>query len=129
MACYCSADLSECPDLLPGVFNASSCKFGAPAMVSFPHFYLADPSYRDKISGMNPDRNKHEFSIAMEPRTGIPLKINAQLQINLLMEQIEGYNVVKGVPRTIMPMFWFRQTAELTEELAGQAKVSLIQRF
>ncbi|CAO1313413.1 unnamed protein product [Diamesa serratosioi] len=126
MACYCSADLSECPDLRPGVFNASSCKFGAPAMVSFPHFYLADPSYRAAVTGMKPNREEHEFSIAMEPRTGIPLKINAQLQINLLMEPIEGYNVVKGVPRTVMPMFWFRQTAELTEELAGQAKWALL---
>lgn len=125
MSCFCSADEESCPDLLPGVFNASSCKFGAPAFVSFPHFYIADEVYQNAVEGMHPTKEDHEFSIAMEPRTGIPLKIRAQLQINLLMKSYP-WTTINNVPEVMMPMFWFRQVAELTPELADQAKVALM---
>lgn len=67
-----------------------SFRFGAPAFVSFPHFYLADHSYRDGIVGMNPNRSKHEFSISLEPKTGIPLEVRAQMQLNILIQPIAG---------------------------------------
>ena len=124
MGCYCSAQEESCPDLLPGVFNASSCKFGAPAFVSFPHFYLAHENYRDVIEGMHPTKENHEFSIAIEPRTGIPLNIKAQLQINLLMKEYP-LTAFQGVPNAMIPMFWFRQVAALTPELASQAKIAV----
>lgn len=126
MACYCSADEHSCPDLLPGVFNASSCKFGAPAFVSFPHFYLADQHYVEAVEGMNPNKDDHEFSVSMEPRTGIPLNVRAQLQINLLMRPYSWTQTLKNVPEIMMPMFWFRQTAALTEDLASQAKIAVL---
>lgn len=50
-----------------GTLNISNCKFGAPAFVSMPHFYLADSSYRNNIMGMSPDRKKHELFIVLEP--------------------------------------------------------------
>lgn len=124
MSCYCSADEESCPDLLQGIFNASSCKFGAPAFVSFPHFYLAHEHYREAVDGLQPSKEKHEFSVAMEPRTGIPLNVNAQLQINLLMKSYP-WTSFKNVPEVMMPMFWFRQVAELSEDLAAQAKIAV----
>lgn len=124
MACYCSADLESCPDLLPGVFNASSCKFGSPAFVSYPHFYLAHENYRAGIEGMNPTKEDHEFAIAMEPRTGIPLSIKAQLQINILMKSYP-WTPIQNLPELMMPMFWFRQVAELSPELAAQARLAV----
>lgn len=57
---------------------------------------------------MKPSKEAHEFSIAVEPRTGIPLKINAQLQINVLMKPYE-WTPLYYVPEVMMPMFWFRQ--------------------
>lgn len=50
-----------------GAMNISSCKWDAPAFISLPHFYLADPSYRRDIGGMNPQKDKHELSISLEP--------------------------------------------------------------
>lgn len=125
MACYCLSDEVSCPDLLPGVFNASACKFGAPAFVSFPHFYLADKSYTEKIDGMRPDKEKHEFYVSMEPRTGIPLDIRAQLQINLHLQNYP-WTPINNVPETMIPMFWFRQTATLSDELASQARLAVM---
>lgn len=61
--CYCPN--GDCGP--SGTLNISSCKFGAPAFISMPHFYLADPSYREAISGMQPSQEKHQLSIAMEP--------------------------------------------------------------
>lgn len=60
-ACYCTAQSASCPDLAPGALNISQCKFGAPAFLSFPHFYLGDESYREQIDGMAPDADKHQF--------------------------------------------------------------------
>lgn len=87
-SCYCTGPRSSCPDLLSGVQNVSDCRFGAPVTVSFPHFYLADPSYVNAVEGLSPNRSQHEFSLAIEPRTGIPLRVDAKLQINILLKNI-----------------------------------------
>lgn len=55
--CYCETDTS-CP--ATGVRDLSTCR-NAPIMMSWPHFFLADPSYRQSIVGMNPDPEKHQF--------------------------------------------------------------------
>lgn len=125
MKCYCSANEESCPDLAPGVFNASSCKWDSPAFISFPHFYLADDVYFENLTGMSPNKQKHEFSLALEPETGIPLSINAALQINLYIKEWPGITKFKGVPQLFVPILWFKQRAELTEDLAGQAKLAV----
>lgn len=85
-ACWCGAkNETECPDVKPGVYNASRCSFGAPAFASFPHFYLADPSYLVNLTGLEPNQEKHETYLALEPTAGIPLEVRARIQINLLM--------------------------------------------
>lgn len=88
-ACLCTGAETQCPDLLPGVFNVSDCRYGAPAFVSYPHFYLADESYAAAVDGMQPNRSAHEFGLELEPTTGIPLKVEARLQINMLLQPIE----------------------------------------
>jgi scavenger receptor class B, member 1 len=60
--CYCSG---EC--VPSGLFNVSSCRFGTPIFMSFPHFFKADPFYLDQVDGMKPDKKKHQFSISFEP--------------------------------------------------------------
>lgn len=65
-------------------------RFGAPAYMSFPHFYLADPIYTQAVDGMHPDPEKHATRLALEPSTGMPLRVNAAFQLNLLMLHMEG---------------------------------------
>lgn len=88
-SCYCTGAEHMCPDLMPGVLNVSDCRYGAPAFVSFPHFFLADPSYRTAVDGMAPNRSLHEFELSVEPTTGIPLDVKARLQINVLLQPIQ----------------------------------------
>jgi hypothetical protein len=33
---------------------------GAPVMMSFPHFYLAEPSLLEAVEGLKPDPEKHD---------------------------------------------------------------------
>ncbi|XP_055540735.1 protein croquemort-like [Wyeomyia smithii] len=125
-ACWCNSKPEQCPDVKPGVFNASACKFDSPTFISYPHFYLADASYREAIDGMKPNRSKHEFYIAIEPHTGIPLDVRAQLQINMLLQPVRGFKLYEKVPELMVPMLWFTQRATLTTELANQAKMALM---
>jgi hypothetical protein len=50
-----------------GVLNISSCRYGAPGFVSYPHFLDADPYYRERVEGMRPDPEKHKFYLTLEP--------------------------------------------------------------
>ena len=61
--CYC--ENTEC--VPSGALNVSLCKYGAPAFISLPHFYLGDPSYRQSIIGMKPDEKKHGTYLIIEP--------------------------------------------------------------
>lgn len=73
--CYCTDGHCE-PS---GALNVSSCKFGAPAFISMPHFYLADPSYAKNITGMSPSKEKHELMLVLEPVSTLR-KILLQMQ-------------------------------------------------
>ena len=42
-----------------------------PFFASKPHFLDADPGYRENVSGMHPDRSKHDSFLDVEPLTGI----------------------------------------------------------
>lgn len=50
-----------------GVMNISTCRFGTPVFMSFPHFYAADPFYVNQVEGMSPDEEKHKFFMTFEP--------------------------------------------------------------
>ena len=76
--------------LINGLLNVSACKFQAPAYVSYPHFYLADPILLDQFEegSLNPDVNKHESYLSLEPRSGIPLEVSVRMQINGLVRPL-----------------------------------------
>ncbi|XP_039285237.1 protein croquemort [Nilaparvata lugens] len=118
--CFCNGECSP-----SGVINVTSCRYGAPAFVSYPHFFLADPYYRDAVDGMSPDAEKHRFYITMEPRTGIPLDVAARLQINLLLQTLEGIGPFHDTPYIYFPMMWFNQRASMTGEMAAGLKFVL----
>ena len=61
--CYC-ADGNCAPS---GLFNISSCQFGSPLMMSWPHFYQADPKLLEDVVGLQPDQDKHQFQLDILP--------------------------------------------------------------
>ncbi len=68
-----------------GMLNVSSCKFQAPAFVSFPHFLHVDPEMtvdRFPEGTFSPDEAAHKNFVTLEPGSGIPLEVGIRLQIN-----------------------------------------------
>ncbi|XP_015188177.1 PREDICTED: protein croquemort-like isoform X1 [Polistes dominula] len=121
--CFCMNETTCEPS---GVLDVSKCKYGAPAFISLPHFYLADSSYGRAVEGLKPLREKHETFVIIEPKSGVPLEVKAQLQLNLMVEPIDGMSIFKYVRKTYMPMLWFTQEATLTSDYVSQVKFLLI---
>ena len=82
--CYCPPDVTTCAP--EGTFNVSACHGGSPMLLSWPHFYNADPDLVDNVDGLSPERSKHEFQIDILPQLGVGLRAAARLQINIFIE-------------------------------------------
>ncbi|TSK72060.1 Lysosome membrane protein 2 [Bagarius yarrelli] len=50
-----------------GVLNVDVCRKGAPVVVSFPHFYLADEKYVKAIEGVSPVHEHHQTFLDLNP--------------------------------------------------------------
>lgn len=50
-----------------GVMNISSCRYGSPVFMSYPHYFGADPFYLDEVDGMQPSKEEHESFFTLEP--------------------------------------------------------------
>lgn len=118
--CYCNG---KCTPV--GMMNVSACRYGAPVFASLPHFHRADPSLREAVIGMNPDEEMHDFSITLEPTTGIPLKVSARLQVNVLLEPSKIVTPYKDVPTIYFPVFWFTLDVEATPKFVGNLNALL----
>ncbi|XP_053980417.1 protein croquemort-like [Hylaeus volcanicus] len=110
--CFCNG---KCTPV--GLMNISACRYGAPVFLSLPHFYKADPSLRERFKGLNPDEQQHDFFITLEPTTGIPLKVSAKMQVNILLEPSKTVSLFKQVPTMYFPVMWFSLEVEGTEDL------------
>ncbi|XP_041984399.1 protein croquemort-like [Aricia agestis] len=128
-ACYC--DEVRDRDCLPsGALNVSQCRYGAPAMVTQPHFLNMDPYYAQKVEGMDPKPDMN-MALTLEMFTGMPLGVSAQLQINMLIRYVEAISLNNQLPEddVLVPMMWFRQELSTTEEYANLARVALNVRY
>ncbi|KAF4519649.1 hypothetical protein B566_EDAN004986 [Ephemera danica] len=75
-ACYCPQGPPCAPN---GLFNVSACQYDSPIMLSFPHFYLADPKLREAMMGT-------------------ALRARAAVQINLAVTQVVDIKQVATFP-------------------------------
>ncbi|PSN44142.1 Protein peste [Blattella germanica] len=107
------------------MFATELCKHGAPGFVSYPHFLDADPYYLNRISGLNPDPERHSFQVTLEPTLGIPLDVTARLQINLLLQPIERISLLENVPFLMSPVMWFEDRATIPPDLARKLQMVL----
>ncbi|XP_037825530.1 protein peste-like [Lucilia sericata] len=117
-SCFCGG---QC--VPSGVMNVSSCRFGSPVFMSYPHFYKADPFYLDQVEGLDPKHKDHEFYMILEPKTGIALEVAARFQVNMLVEPIPSLSLYENIPRIFFPLIWFEQKVRITPELAKDLKM------
>lgn len=63
-SCYNGIHSKKVPS---GVMNISSCRYGSPVFMSFPHFYAGDQFYLNNVEGLDPNKEKHESYFTLEP--------------------------------------------------------------
>ncbi|KAA0193347.1 hypothetical protein HAZT_HAZT000271, partial [Hyalella azteca] len=102
-ACFCQGS----PCIGGGLFNLSICQFGAPAVVSWPHFFQADQKYLDAVVGLKPDAEKHQFSMDIASRTGSVLSGVGKAQINFALTNVSEVKPAQGLRPMIFPVVWF----------------------
>lgn len=100
-----------------GVFDMSVCKYGAPVLLSFPHFLYAHPAYRENIQGLRPSQKRHQFSLLVEPRTGTSLHSNARIQINMFITKAPWISRFRYIPEVVFPVFWQELSAEVSADV------------
>ncbi|XP_049792924.1 lysosome membrane protein 2 isoform X1 [Schistocerca nitens] len=103
--CFCPGG----PPCTPhGLFNVSLCQYDSPIMLSFPHFYLADPKFLDAVEGISkPEKDKHGFFLDVQPDLGVSLRARARIQINLAVSQVTDIKQVATFPDILFPIMWF----------------------
>ncbi|KAF2361877.1 CD36 family [Trinorchestia longiramus] len=121
-ACYCVGS----PCIGGGLFNLSICQFGAPAVVSWPHYFQADQKYRDAVIGLNPDPEKHQFAMDIAPRTGSVLSGVGKAQINFALTNVSEVKPAQGLRPMIFPVVWFSDgVAELQPDIISQLRMAV----
>jgi len=112
--CFCKA--GSCGDVPSGTFNISLCSYGAPILLSRPHFLYADEELKDAVEGLNPDAEKHESYIDIEPVTGMTLGVRAGLQMNVKISPDESVSQAKGLRDFVFPLAYFMDEIKLEDE-------------
>ncbi|XP_059484365.1 scavenger receptor class B member 1 isoform X1 [Neocloeon triangulifer] len=103
--CFCPQGPPCAPN---GLFNVSACQYDSPIMLSFPHFYQADPELLKMVDGISPpEKEKHQLFIDVQPQMGTTLRATARVQINLAVSQVVDIKQVATFPDIIFPILWF----------------------
>ncbi|XP_067134794.1 scavenger receptor class B member 1-like [Centruroides vittatus] len=111
--CYC---INDC--LPAGGLDVSMCQKGAPIVMSAPHFLYGDVAYTQSVMGLKPDPQRHLFHIDLQPQMGVPVNVGAKMQINVIIEKIEGIMQFANITgRTYFPALWFTQSFTINEPL------------
>ncbi|KAM9811160.1 lysosome membrane protein 2a [Neosynchiropus ocellatus] len=109
-----------------GVLKVSVCREGAPIVVSFPHFYQADPKYINAVEGLNPNKEEHETYLDLQPTTGVPIRACKRAQLNIILKRVQGFPQTKFINETIFPIMFVNETATIDDESASQMRTLLL---
>jgi len=111
--------------LYDGLLNVTSCKFNAPAYVSFPHFFMADPALLEAFhedSDISPNEERHSSYLSLMPEPGIPLDVSIRMQINVLMRPLEYIQIMEDIDTMMYPMLWFESYTHLEDDVVRALK-------
>ncbi|MEQ2217587.1 hypothetical protein XENOCAPTIV_015648 [Xenoophorus captivus] len=109
-----------------GVLKVSVCREGAPIVVSFPHFYQADPAYINAVDGLNPNKEEHETYLDLQPTTGVPIRACKRAQLNIILKRVPGFPKTKLINETIFPIMFVNETATIDDNSASQMRMLLL---
>uniref|UniRef100_A0AAQ5ZZL0 Scavenger receptor class B, member 2a n=1 Tax=Amphiprion ocellaris TaxID=80972 RepID=A0AAQ5ZZL0_AMPOC len=99
-----------------GVLKVSVCREGAPIVVSFPHFYQADPVYINAVDGLSPNKEEHETYLDLQPKKKSCFKND----LSLVALKTRFIN------ETIFPIMFVNETATIDDDSAAQMRTLLL---
>lgn len=104
--CYCNLDSGECSP--QGVFNSTPCAMGAPAFISFPHFYRGDPKLLEDVDGLKSDNAEdYETYVDVHPELGFGMRGKIRLQMNIQVRKSFGISQLDRFKDDVMlPVAW-----------------------
>ncbi|XP_076070185.1 lysosome membrane protein 2-like [Mytilus galloprovincialis] len=106
-----------------GLLNVSSCKQGAPVVMSLPHFLYADPVVQDAVYGLNPNKIEHQTILDIEPNTGVVMNAQKKLQVNAYIRNVSHITqTLKIKDHIVYPVLWLNESAEIDAKSASDFK-------
>ncbi|RWS04523.1 Lysosome membrane protein 2-like protein, partial [Dinothrombium tinctorium] len=108
--------------LINGIQDMSSCRDGAPIVISSPHFFDTDPILLNDVDGLEPVESKHRTYLDVEPVTGAVVNAARRMQINIEIKNDAEFMVMSRVRNMILPLLWIEETAAINEEMANEFK-------
>ncbi|CAG7709953.1 unnamed protein product, partial [Allacma fusca] len=121
--CFCQVkknqtELKSCVN--DGVFNLAPCVFGAPILLSQPHFYGAEEWIQKSVEGLQPDFDKHMTIMEFHPLTGTPVDAKGRMQLSIELFPYESMSLFENVQHAVIPIVWIEEGTTLQgKELAG----------
>ncbi|MCI4386875.1 hypothetical protein PGIGA_G00067810 [Pangasianodon gigas] len=109
-----------------GVLNVAVCRKGAPVIVSFPHFYLADKKYVDAIEGVSPVHEHHQTFLDLNPTTGVPVRAAKRAQINIKLDRVTGFPLTRSLNGTIFPIMFLNESVVIDDASAQKLQNLLL---
>lgn len=114
---FCTPTRNNC--LGAGLYNVTNCQtvdfFHLPAALSFPHFLFGDPRYIQAVDGIQPNTEKHNPFVDVEPYTGLVLQAYKRLQVNMYLEPIANITETLGIKPVFLPVFWLEESAAIDD--------------
>lgn len=95
-----------------GVHNVGRLNSDAPTYLSLPHFLKADRKFVNDVEGLEPQELKHDFTFHIEPITGVPIKGNGRMQLNVMIQGNKNIFLAQKIKTVLLPVFWAEVTFE-----------------
>ncbi|XP_066255677.1 scavenger receptor class B member 1-like isoform X2 [Euwallacea similis] len=104
--CFCKAkNIDQCHP--KGLLDVRGCYYGFPIALSYPHFFEGDKVLFNKVkSGLNPQKEKHQSYVIIEPNSGTPIKLAIRYQINIFLGNLKNIANSEKFSNMTLPLLW-----------------------
>ncbi|XP_066144724.1 scavenger receptor class B member 1-like isoform X2 [Euwallacea fornicatus] len=104
--CFCTASsIDQCHP--KGLLDVKGCYYGFPIALSYPHFLDGDKVLFNKVkSGLNPQKEKHQSYVIIEPNSGTPIKLAIRYQINMFLGNLKNVANSEKFSDMTLPLLW-----------------------
>jgi len=124
--CFCKG--GSCRGVPSGTFNISLCSYGAPILLSMPHFLNADESVKEEVNGLEGNPDIHDSYIDIEPVTGMTLGVKAGLQMNVKISPDETVPKAKGLRELVFPLAYFMDESKVEDQTVIDRLKTIIEK-